>query len=107
MSEITYDYLALNAPHELELMQETDPEKFDKLVLEKINQVQLKHSNKIVFTGQKTDTKPVASNNRTFDEFALNAPHELELMQQTDPEKFNRLIADKVSQAKLNYSIAV
>ncbi len=99
-----YDYYALNTPGELAFMQRNDPSKFDKLVADKIASVRLGGNVGALELNAITPTPVLDFNSyklTTYDDYALNAPGELALMQRNDPGKFDKLVSDKVATVRL------
>ena len=59
----------------------------------------------IVVPGDKTKAAPVGREAWGFDDYALNAPADLELMQHAEPERFALLLSAKTSTARQKFSI--
>lgn len=108
----TFDYYALNAPGELELMQRNNPAMFDKLVADKVASV---GRNAYMLQGVSESIADKAASVRlhtfanlsytgkleTYDYYALNAPGELELIQKHNPAMFNEIMANKAAAVRL------
>ncbi|WP_295714155.1 HK97 family phage prohead protease [Mucilaginibacter sp.] len=111
LKEKTFDEYALNEPAELELMQRNDPAKFQRLLSAKVASVRLSGQVSNDDFMDYGNNQPVLGaiiegTYKTYDEYALHAPNELELMQRNDPTKFQRLLSAKVASVRLGGQIS-